>query len=143
MYLYDLNKLENLIHSCGFYKNKAKNLKAAGQYILDNYNGKVPNTPEELIKIPGVGRKSANVIMLEAFNNPVGIAVDTHVKRFTKQTEPEKIEQDLLKNIPKELWKDVNHTFIYHGRSTCKAPTPKCDICPIKKDCEYNKKKKA
>ena len=144
----DLNKLEKLIHSCGFYKNKAKNLKAAGQYIIDNHNGIVPNTPEELIKIPGVGRKSANVIMLEAFNNPVGIAVDTHVKRistrigFTKQTDPEKIEQDLLKNIPKELWKDVNHTFIYHGRSTCKAPTPKCDICPIKNECEYYKQNK-
>ena len=98
-----IEELEELVHPCGFYKNKAKNMKLASQKLLNDFNGKVPNTMEELITIPGVGRKSANVIMLEAFNNPQGIAVDTHVKRisnrigFSKQSEPEKIEQDLLK----------------------------------------------
>ena len=100
---------------------------------------------EQLITIPGVGRKSANVIMLEAFNDPQGIAVDTHVKRITnklglsKESEPEKIEKDLLKLIPKKYWKDVNHVFIWHGRNICKAQTSKCTICPIKELCQFSK----
>ena len=141
----DLNKLEKLIHSCGFYKNKAKNLKAAGQYILDNYNGEVPNTPEELIKIPGVGRKSANVIMLEAFGQPCGIAVDTHAKRISNrlglssESDPIKIEQDLIKIFPHKYLKDINHLFIWHGRNTCTARNPKCEKCTIAKFCKtYN-----
>ena len=137
-----LDELEELVHPCGFYKNKAKNMKLASQKILKDFGGKVPNTIEELITIPGVGRKSANVIMLEAFNNPQGIAVDTHVKRlskrigFSKQTEPEKIEQDLLKQIPKEYYKDVNHIFIWHGRNICSARNPKCNECPIFDNCK-------
>ena len=96
----------------------------------------------DLINLPGIGRKSANVIMLDAFNNPQGIAVDTHVKRisnrigFTKNSNPEKIEQDLLKVIPKSYLKDVNHLFVWHGRYTCKAQKPKCQDCPIKKYCK-------
>ena len=96
----DLEELETLIYPCGFYKNKAKNLKAASKKIIDDFNGEIPQTMDELITIPGVGRKSANVIMLEAFNNPQGIAVDTHCKRianrleFSSEKEPEKIEQD-------------------------------------------------
>ena len=142
----DLENLENLIHPCGFYKNKAKNLKSAGQKIMNDFNGEVPQTMDELITIPGVGRKSANVIMLEAFNNPQGIAVDTHAKRlanrlgFSKESEPSKIEKDLLKVIPKEYWKDVNHIFIWHGRNTCSSQNPKCDICLLKDAClKYNK----
>ncbi len=137
-----LDELEKLIHPCGFYKNKAKNMKLASQKILKDFDGNVPNTIEELITIPGVGRKSANVIMLEAFNNPQGIAVDTHVKRlsnrigFSKKTEPEKIEQDLLKQIPKEYYKDVNHIFIWHGRNICSARNPKCKECPIFDNCK-------
>ena len=137
-----LDELEELVHPCGFYKNKAKNMKLASEKILKDFGGKVPNTIEELITIPGVGRKSANVIMLEAFNNPQGIAVDTHVKRlsnrigFSKQTEPEKIEQDLLKQIPKEYYKDVNHIFIWHGRNICSARNPKCKECPIFDNCK-------
>ncbi len=137
-----LDELEKLIHPCGFYKNKAKNMKLASEKILKDFGGKVPNTIEELITIPGVGRKSANVIMLEAFNNPQGIAVDTHVKRlsnrigFSKQNEPEKIEQDLLKQIPKEYYKDVNHIFIWHGRNICSARNPKCKECPIFDNCK-------
>ena len=144
----DLKTLESLIHSCGFYKNKAKNLKAAGQKIVNDFNGNVPQTMNELMTIPGVGRKSANVIMLEAFNNPQGIAVDTHAKRLSNrlglssESDPSKIEKDLLKVIPKEYWKDVNHIFIWHGRNICSSQNPKCNNCLLKDFClEYNKNK--
>lgn len=141
----DIGELEKLVHPCGFYKNKSKNLKAAGKKILSDFNGEVPKTMEELMTIPGVGRKSANVIMLEAFDLPQGIAVDTHCKRianrldFSKESEPSKIEQDLLKLIPKEYYKDVNHIFIWHGRSTCTSQNPKCEVCPINNLCNYQK----
>jgi len=141
----EISELEELIHPCGFYKNKAKNIKATAQIIHEKYKDNVPETMEELIKLPGVGRKTANVVMLEAFNNPQGIAVDTHCKRianklgFSDQAEPEKIEQDLLKIIPKEYYKDVNHILIWHGRNTCTARNPKCNNCSVKKYCEYNK----
>lgn len=138
----DLHTLEEIIHPCGFYKNKAKNLKAAARYIIENYNGEVPQNMEDLIKIPGVGRKSANVIMLEAFNNPQGIAVDTHAKRisnkigFSKESDPLKIEEDLIKLIPKEYFYDVNHLLVWHGRKTCSSRKPNCENCPIKDLCE-------
>lgn len=141
-----LEELENFIHPCGFYKNKAKNIKATAQIIATKYNGKVPETMEELMALPGVGRKTANVVMLEAFNKPQGIAVDTHCKRisnkigFSNEKEPEKIEQDLLKIIPKEYYKDMNHILIWHGRNTCVARNPKCDECSINKYCEEYKK---
>ena len=115
-----LSELEKIIHPCGFYKNKAKNVKATAEMIMNNYGGVVPSTMEELMKLPGVGRKSANVIMLEAFNSPQGIAVDTHAKRvsnklgFSKNTDPEKIEMDLLKVIPKEYYYDVEHIIPVH-----------------------------
>lgn len=137
-----LEELEELIHPCGFYKNKAKNMKLASQKILTDFDGKVPETMEELITIPGVGRKSANVIMLEAFGNPQGIAVDTHAKRLSnriglsKQSEPEKIEQDLLKQIPEQYYKDVNHILIWHGRNTCTARNSKCEECSIRNYCK-------
>ena len=137
-----LEDIENLIHSCGFYKNKAKNLKLASQKILTEFNGEVPQTMEELMSIPGVGRKSANVVMLEAFNNPQGIAVDTHAKRisnrigFSSAKEPQKIEQDLLKLFPKEYYYDANHILIWHGRNTCKSQKPNCENCCIKHLCK-------
>lgn len=137
-----LEDIENLIHSCGFYKNKAKNLKLASQKILAEFNGEVPQTMEELMSIPGVGRKSANVIMLEAFNNPQGIAVDTHAKRisnrigFSSAKEPQKIEQDLLKLFPKKYYYDANHILIWHGRNTCKSQKPNCENCCIKHLCK-------
>lgn len=140
-----LEYIENMIHSCGFYRNKAKNLKLASQKILNNFNGEVPNTMEKLMSIPGIGRKSANVIMLEAFNNPQGIAVDTHVKRisnrigFSNEKEPEKIEKDLLKIFPKEYYYDANHVLIWHGRLTCKSQSPNCKNCCIKHLCNYCK----
>ena len=137
-----LEDIENLIHSCGFYKNKAKNLKLASQKILTEFNGEVPQTMEELMSIPGVARKSANVIMLEAFNNPQGIAVDTHAKRisnrigFSNAKEPQKIEQDLLKLFPKKYYYDANHILIWHGRNTCKSQKPNCENCCIKHLCK-------
>ena len=142
----DIEELEKIIHPCGFYKNKAKNVKAAAEMILNEYNGKVPETMEELMKLPGVGRKSANVVMLEAFNNPQGIAIDTHAKRISnklglsKNTDPEKIEQDLLKVIPKEYYYDANHLLVWHGRKTCTARSPKCEECPVSQYC-VNKNK--
>ena len=145
----DIEELEKLIHPCGFYKNKAKNIKACARMIMEEYNGEVPKTMEELMKLPGVGRKSANVVMLEAFGEAKGIAVDTHCKRIanklglSKEKEPEKIEQDLLKYFDKSEYKDINHLFIWHGRNICTARSPKCDSCPINKYCiEYIKTNK-
>ena len=141
----DLNVLEDLIHPCGFYRNKAKNIKACAQKIVSDFNGDVPRTAEELMSLPGVGRKTANVVLLEAFGMAQGIAVDTHAKRisnligFSNESDPIKIEQDLLKIIPKEYLEDVNHLLIWHGRNICIARNPKCDKCPIKDYCNHYK----
>lgn len=141
----DIREIEKIIHPCGFYKNKSKNILACSKKIIEDFNGIVPDNMEELQKLPGIGRKSANVIMLEAFHNPQGIAVDTHAKRianrigFSKETDPEKVEKDLLKQIPKKYYYDVNHLFVWHGRKTCMARNPKCDNCPVKKYCENYK----
>ena len=142
----NLETLEELIHPCGFYKNKAKNIKLTAKKIIDDFNGKVPDKMEDLLTLPGVGRKTANVVMLEAFNKPQGIAVDTHAKRlsnrigFSKESTPEKIEQDLLKLFPDKYIKDINHLLIYHGRAICTARSPKCTECPINKYCDFYKK---
>ena len=129
----DILVLEELIHPCGFYKNKAKNIKACAKMVMEKYGGEVPNTMEELMSLPGVGRKSANVVMLEAFGDAQGIAVDTHCKRIanrlglSSEKEPEKIEMDLLQFFDKDDYKDINHLLIWHGRNTCVARSPKCD----------------
>jgi endonuclease-3 len=142
-----ISELEKIIHPCGFYRNKAKNIKATAEVLINEYNGEVPCTMEELMKLPGVGRKSANVVMLEAFKNPQGIAVDTHAKRvsnklgLSKNSDPEKIEMDLLKVIPKEYYYDVNHLFVWHGRYTCTARNPKCEECPVKNFCKNYQQK--
>ncbi len=141
-----LKEIEEIIKPCGFYKNKAKNVLGYAKMIVEKYNGKMPEKMEELIELPGIGRKSANVIMLEAFNNPQGIAVDTHAKRISnrigisKEKEPLKIEQDLIKIIPKKYFKDVNHLLVWHGRKTCDARKPKCETCPVKEYCEFCRK---
>lgn len=142
----DINELERLIHPCGFYKNKAKNIKACAQMVVEKFGGKVPRSMEELMTLPGVGRKSANVVMLEAFGEAKGIAVDTHCKRIankiglSKEKDPEKIEKDLLNFFDKEDYKDINHLLIWLGRNTCIARKPKCDECSLKEICkEYNK----
>ena len=138
-----LEKLEELIHPCGFYKNKAKNIKLTAKKIIDDFNGKVPDTMEDLLTLPGVGRKTANVVMLEAFNKPQGIAVDTHAKRlsnrigFSDEETPEKIEKDLLNIFPSKYIKDINHLLIYHGRAICTARSPRCADCPINKYCRF------
>jgi len=142
----DISLLESLIHPCGFYKNKAKNIKACATKIVNDFGGKVPQTMEELLTLPGVGRKSANVVLLEAFGIANGIAVDTHAKRISnriglsKEEDPEKIEQDLLKIFPKEYLKDINHLFVWHGRKTCDARKPNCENCAVKKYCKSYKK---
>ena len=144
----DINELEQIIHPCGFYKNKAKNVKLCAKQVLENFNGEVPHTMEELTTLAGIGRKSANVILLEVFGIAQGIAVDTHAKRISNlvglsnQKDPEKIEQDLLKIFPKETLKDINHLLVWHGRNTCIARNPKCDVCPIKNLCNYYKNTK-
>lgn len=143
----DIKELEEIIHPCGFYKNKAKNIKLCAKQVLENFNGEVPHTMKELMSLAGVGRKSANVIMLEVFGTTEGIAVDTHAKRISnliglsKQKEPEKIEQDLLKIFPKEYLKDINHLFVWHGRNTCVSRKPKCEKCSVSHLCKSNIKK--
>ena len=142
----DIQELESIIHPCGFYKNKAKNIKLCAKQILENFNGEVPKTMEELLTLAGVGRKSANVILLEAFGLANGIAVDTHAKRISNriglsaEKEPEKIEQDLLKIFPKEYLKDINHLFVWHGRKTCDSRKPSCERCTVKDYCKYFRK---
>lgn len=141
----EISELEQIIRPCGFYKVKAKNIKSLATIIQKKFGGQIPNNMQDLIALPGIGRKSANVIMLDAFNNPEGIAVDTHVKRiskrigFTKETDPEKIEKDLLKLVPKGYIEAVNHLFIWHGRSICKSQNPNCSICPISNLCKFHK----
>lgn len=139
----DIKELESLVHPCGFYKNKAKNIKETSKILVEKYDGKVPNTIEDLISLPGVGRKTANVVMLEAFHKPQGIAVDTHCKRLalriglTNNSDPLKIEQDLLKLFPSKYYEDINHLFIYHGRNICKSKNADCVNCTIKKYCKH------
>ena len=140
----DISLLEQLIHPCGFYKNKAKNIQETSKILIERYNSEVPKDMDELISLPGVGRKTANVVMLEAFNSPQGVAVDTHCKRisnrigFSKEQTPEKIEKDLLNIFPKKYYYDLNHILIWHGRNTCTARNPKCEKCPISEYCKYH-----
>ena len=138
----DIKILEELIHRCGLYKTKAKHIQETARIIVEKFDGKVPQNMKDLMSLPGVGRKTANVVMLEAFSDPQGIAVDTHCMRISnrmglsREIVPEKIEKDLLKIIPPEFYKDVNHLFIWHGRNICTARSPKCDECPIASYCQ-------
>ena len=130
----DIKELEDFIHPCGFFKNKAKNIKLCANQVLEKFNGQVPNTMEDLMSLAGVGRKTANVVLLEVFGIAEGIAVDTHAKRISNliglsnEKEPEKIEQDLIKIFPKDYLKDINHLFVWHGRNTCIARNPMVEI---------------
>ncbi len=131
-----LEEIETDIYSTGFYKNKAKNIKAASAILLERFRGRVPGTMEELLQLPGVGRKTANVLLGHCFDTP-GIVVDTHVIRianklgFVDTTDPVKIEFALMELVPKEKWVDFTHYMIHHGRETCIARRPKCLVCPI------------
>ncbi|MGN0949493.1 MAG: endonuclease III [Mitsuokella sp.] len=135
-----LPALENEIRDCGLFRNKAKNIIAACQMLCENYGGQVPDDFEELQKLPGVGRKTANVVMSVAFHHPA-IAVDTHVFRIANRLKlaegstPLAVEQGLMKNIPREKWSDAHHWLIWHGRKICKARKPACDICPLQPVC--------
>jgi endonuclease-3 len=138
----DIKKLEQDIRSTGFFKNKAKHIKGCAEKIIEEYDGSVPNSMEELIKLPGVGRKTANVILSNAYGIP-GIVVDTHVKRLSGRIglsynqNPEKIERDLMELIPKKKWSLFSHLLISHGREVCMARKPKCEICKINLWCKF------
>lgn len=133
------------IKSCGFYKTKGKNILATSKILLEKYNGEVPQTMEELTELPGVGRKTANVVLSNVFGVPA-IAVDTHVFRVSqriglaKGDNVTKVEEQLMKNIPKNKWSDMHHYIIWHGRKVCKARRPLCDQCNMPPFCEYFRK---
>lgn len=137
----DSSELEQDIRSTGFYKNKTKNLKAAAKMVLEKFCGVLPRTISEMITIPGVARKTANVVLGNAYGIAEGIAVDTHVKRlserlgFSKHNDPNKIEQDLMQLLPQKDWFNTTYLLIEHGRKICDAKKPKCDQCFLSKLC--------
>lgn len=137
----DLPELEQFIRSTGFFKNKAKSLKGAATAILEKHHGEVPQTLEELVELPGVGRKTANVVLGVAFKIPSGIVVDTHVARLsyrlglTTSDNPVQIEKDLQKLVPKKHWIEWSHLLIFHGRRICMARKPQCAKCALLPNC--------
>ncbi len=139
-----IEEISQEIKSCGLYKSKSQKIKETSQILLNDYNEEVPNTLEQLIKLPGVGRKTANVVLSNAFNVDA-MAVDTHVFRVSNRIgivntkTPEKTEFELMDAIPKSRWSHAHHLLIFHGRRICKARKPECEICPIKNDCNYYK----
>lgn len=134
------SKLEEIIRPCGYFRAKAKHIIESAQILIDNYGGEVPSDFDELIKLPGVGRKTANVVTSVAFKNPA-IAVDTHVFRLANRMKlaegktPLEVELGLQKIIPREKWSDAHHWLIWHGREICAARKPKCNVCPLSKIC--------
>jgi endonuclease-3 len=139
--------LEKDIQSTGFFRNKARSIRSMAQSLLDKHGGKVPQTMEELVDLAGVGRKTANVVLGNAFNKNIGVVVDTHVTRVSNrldltdhQSDAVKIEQDLMQIVPQQDWTLWSHLLIAHGRAICQARKPKCKICPILNDCPAGKK---
>ncbi len=134
-------ELEQDIRSTGFYRNKAKNIRAACQLLNTNYNGEVPRTMSDLLKLPGVARKTANVVLGNAYGILEGFVVDTHIGRlarrfgWTKNEDPAKVEQDLMKLVPRQDWLDLSHLMIYHGRAICQSRKPLCQQCTLSKLC--------
>ncbi|HXT11153.1 MAG TPA: endonuclease III [Candidatus Angelobacter sp.] len=146
----DLPGLERDIKTTGFYRNKARNIQAAAKSIIEKHGGKVPRTMEELVELGGVGRKTANVVLGNAFGIRLGIAVDTHVGRlsfrlgFTEENDPVKVEEVLMKLVPREQWTLISHLLIWHGRRRCFARNPDCEHCEVKPLCpRLGVKKKA
>jgi endonuclease III len=137
----DIVEVEQVIHSTGFYHNKAKNLQKCCQLLVEKFHSQVPKTMEELLELPGVARKTANIVLYNAFGITAGIAVDTHVTRLsqrlglTKQKDQNKIEQDLMQITPKEKWMPLTDLLIFHGRNVCKAKKPHCEVCVLNKIC--------
>jgi endonuclease III len=129
------------IKPTGFFNQKAKAIRGACRMIVEEYGGKVPDSMEDLIRLPGVARKTANIVLGNAYGKVEGIAVDTHVRRvaqrlaFTKEHDPDKIERDLMRLIPRKRWFDFTYVLIDHGRAVCKAPTPRCEVCPVNDLC--------
>ncbi|WP_353106439.1 endonuclease III [Acetoanaerobium noterae] len=140
-------KLMEYIKSIGFYNVKSKNIIALSHLLIQNYDSQVPDEMDELLKLPGVGRKTANVVLSNCFGVPA-IAVDTHVFRvstrlgFSDKKDPLQVEQDLMKKISKKYWTDAHHAFIFHGRRICKARNPICELCSVQSYCKFYKKKK-
>lgn len=136
----DLSELENDIRSTGFYRNKAKNIIGCCKMLLSDFGGKVPDTMEELTRLPGTGRKTANIILGDIYGRP-SVVVDTHCIRLsnrfglTKNSDPYKIELDLKKIVPEDYQTRFCHTLVFHGRAYCNARSPKCDTCPVKEIC--------
>jgi endonuclease-3 len=134
-------ELERDINSVTFFRNKAKSIQEASRLLIEKHNGQVPQTLEELVELPGVGRKTANVVLGTAFGIPTGVVVDTHVSRLsqrlglTENKQPEKIEADLIELLPKKDWIDFSHRLIWHGRRVCQARRPMCENCSLETFC--------
>src|SRR5262245_23813177 len=139
-------ELEKMIHSTGFFRNKTKSIQGAGRMLVEKYNGQVPQTMEELLELPGVARKTANVVLGVAFGKAESVVVDTHVQRLSRRLDlstestPEKIERDLMRIVPREKWIEFAHLLIHHGRAKCTALRPKCAECPIENLCYSDEK---
>lgn len=137
-----IEEIEDAVRPTGFYRNKAKSLQGAALALLERHDGQVPDNMKDLVKVPGAGRKTANVVLGEIWNKPDGVVVDTHVGRIgrklglTDQTDPVKAEQQLNECLPQEEWRDFGHLLIDHGRRTCRARAPRCDECPLYRWCE-------
>jgi len=137
----DLTELEQDIRSTGFYRNKAKNIKKCCQLLVEKYNSQVPRTMEELLELPGVARKTANIVLSNAYGVIAGVAVDTHVRRLaqrlglTENEDPAKIETDLMNIVPRDKWMRITDLLIFHGRRVCVARKPKCNVCVLNKIC--------
>lgn len=137
----DRAELEKDIRPTGFFRMKSKHIQESARKIIDEFDGEVPGTMEELVTLPGVARKTANIVLGNSFDRVEGIAVDTHVKRlarllgFTKNSDPDKIERDLMSLVPKRKWFKLTYLLIEHGRKVCKAPTPRCEECVLSDIC--------
>ncbi len=142
----DLPELEKMVHSTGFFRNKAKSIQGACRMIAENHAGKVPQDMDELLKLPGVARKTANVVLGVAFGKAEGVVVDTHVQRLalrlslTGESRPEKIEADLMNLFPRDKWIHLSHLLIHHGRALCQARKPRCMECPVEDLCKSTDK---
>ncbi|MEO8910680.1 MAG: endonuclease III [Gemmatimonadaceae bacterium] len=133
--------MEEIVKSTGFFRNKTKSLIGLGKALVERHDGEVPDTMADLVELPGVGRKTANVVLGNAFNKNEGVVVDTHVARvskrlgLTKEIDPVRIEEDLMPLFPREDWALLSHLLIFHGRRVCEARSPKCEICPLNDIC--------